>query len=201
MSVLGSNATRCPRDFRLAPHCSILLRRTNRRGVPGAVIPVAWIRFRRSPDGLPQLHGFKRLGRPGPETIERKLGLPAGCDIHKDVVVLLLGRLALPIEVRRIVGRHFGARPIWKNWILFCAAAAQQQIFHAIHLVKLGRVHVPVEDDNFQVLRLRRNNLVGVLWLGDGTHAGAGEGRGTVARSLHIKALRHSVVRSPRAGL
>ena len=67
--------------------------------------------------------------------------------------------------------------PAGENRVLFCAAAAKQQVLHAVHLVELGRVHVPVEDDDVQVLRVRRNYLVGVLRLRDGAHAGAAEGR------------------------
>ena len=51
--------------------------------------------------------------------------------------------------------------PAGKDRILFRAAAAEQQVFHAVHLVKLGRMHVPVEDDDVQVLGVRGKNLWG----------------------------------------
>jgi hypothetical protein len=37
------------------------------------------------------------------------------------------------------------------RWVLLRSAAAQQQIFHAVHFIEFGRVHVPVKDDNLQV--------------------------------------------------
>ena len=73
---------------------------------------------------LEQLHGPKRLGRPRPEAIEREPGFLAGFYIHKDVVVLLLGRFTLPVEIRRIVRRQLDARPAGENRILFRAATA-----------------------------------------------------------------------------
>ena len=41
-----------------------------------------------------QFHGGERLGRPRPEATEGKFGFLSGIDIHEDVVVILLGRLA-----------------------------------------------------------------------------------------------------------
>src|SRR6266436_2586942 len=147
--------------------------RSNRRGAQSEIPWRCDLSFGR----VEQLLAFKRRGRPGPETIERELGLLTGFDIHKDVVVLLLGRLALPIEIRRIVCRYLDVCPAWESRVLFCAATAHQQIFHAIHLVELGRMHVPVEDDDVQVLRVRRNNLVGILRRRDGAQASAAEDR------------------------
>ena len=57
------------------------------------------------------------------------------------------------------------------------AAAAKQQILHAIDLVDFGRVHVAVEDDDVQILGVGRQNLVRILRFRDGAHAGAAEGR------------------------
>ena len=65
-----------------------------------------------------------------------------------------LGGLALPIEIRRIAGGDLDVGPAGKNRVLFRAATAQQHVLHAVHLIKLGRVHVPVEDDDVQVLRI-----------------------------------------------
>src|SRR5690242_16572163 len=87
-----------------------------------------------------QLYGSELLGRPRPEAIEGELGLRAGFDVHEDIVVLLLGRLTLPIEIRRIVRRQLNARPAGENRILFCAATAQHQVFHAVDFVDLGGV-------------------------------------------------------------
>ena len=111
------------------------------------------------------------------EAIQCEPCLLPGFDIHKHVVVLLPWRLPLPIEIRRIVRRHFDVRPAWENRVLFRAAAAQQQVFHPFYLASLGRVHVPIEDDNVQILCVRRKNLVGILSFRDGTHTGAGKGR------------------------
>ena len=62
-------------------------------------------------------------------------------------IVILLGRLALPIEIRRIVRRHFDGRLSGKDRILFRASAAEQQVFHAVDVVYLRGVVVPVEYD------------------------------------------------------
>src|SRR5262245_38437973 len=58
-------------------------------------------------DLLEHLHGCERFSRPRPETIQCELCLLSGLDINKEVVVLLLRRLALPIEVSRIARRRF----------------------------------------------------------------------------------------------
>src|SRR4026207_1391900 len=81
---------------------------------------------------LEQLHGSERLGRPWPEAVEGELGLLAGLNIHQDVVVLLLGRLTLPIEVRRTVRGQLDARAAWENRVLLRPAAAQHQVFHSV---------------------------------------------------------------------
>src|SRR4029077_4537783 len=72
---------------------------------------------------LEEFHGSERLGRPPPEGVEGKLRLVAGFNVHEDVVVLLFGRLTLPIEIRRIVCWYLDARPAWENRVLFGAAA------------------------------------------------------------------------------
>src|SRR5262249_46470988 len=99
-------------------------------------------------DLLEHFHGCERFSRPRPETVQSELCLLSGLDINKQVVVLLLWRLALPIEIRRIAPWHIDRRAARKNWVLFRSAAAQQQVLHAVHLVELGRVNVPVKDDN-----------------------------------------------------
>jgi hypothetical protein len=43
------------------------------------------------------LHALKRLGRPRSEAVQCKLRLLVGLNVNDEVVVLLLGRLALPI--------------------------------------------------------------------------------------------------------
>src|SRR6478672_9827606 len=70
-------------------------------------------------------HGCEWFSRPRPETIQCELCLLSGLDINKEVVVLLLRRLALPIEVSRIARRHLDGRAARENWVLFCAAAAK----------------------------------------------------------------------------
>src|SRR5262245_350378 len=95
-----------------------------------------------------QLHGCERFGRPWPEAIEAEPGLLAGVYIHKHVVVLLLGWLTLPVEIRRIVRRQLDARAPGENRILFRAAAAQHQVLHAVDLEHLGGVDVAVEHDH-----------------------------------------------------
>src|SRR5262249_48681280 len=124
-----------------------------------------------------QLYGCERFSRPWPKAVQRELRLLPRLDVDEDVVVFLLRRLALPIEVRWIVRRHLDARPARKDRILFSTSAAQQQVPHAIDLVEFGRVYVPVEHDDLQVLRVRGENLMRVLSFRDGPHAGAAEGR------------------------
>src|SRR5262252_8803741 len=53
-------------------------------------------------DLLEHFHGCERFSRPRPETVQCELCFLSGLDINKQVVVLLLRRLALPIEVSRI---------------------------------------------------------------------------------------------------
>lgn len=65
------------------------------------------------------LDGRERLSRPRPEAIERELRLLPGFDVNEGVVVFLLGRLALPIEIRRIVRRHLNGCPARENRVLF----------------------------------------------------------------------------------
>src|SRR5262245_10555593 len=124
-----------------------------------------------------QLYGCERFSRPWPKAIQRELRLLPRLDVDEDVVVFLRRRLTLPIEIRWIVRGHLDARPARKDWILFSASAAQEQVLHAIDLVEFGRVDVPVEHNDLQVLRVRGKNLMRVLSFRDGPHAGAGEGR------------------------
>src|SRR5260370_23457766 len=123
-----------------------------------------------------QTHGRERFSRPRSETIERKLRLLSGLDVHKDVVVFLFGALSLPIEVRRVALWHRDVRPTGKDWVLFSAPSTKQEVLHAIHFVELGRVHMPVKDDDVQVFGVRGNRFVGILVFRDGAHAGAAEG-------------------------
>src|SRR5437667_9290762 len=99
-----------------------------------------------------QIYGRERFSRPRSETIERKLRLLSGLDVHKDVVVFLFGALSLPIEVRRVALRHLDVRPTGKDWVLFSASSTKQEVLHAIHFVELGRVHMPVKDDDVRSL-------------------------------------------------
>src|SRR6516165_7893328 len=86
-------------------------------------------------DLLEQLHGCEWFSRPRPEAVQRELRLLSGLDVDESIVVLLLRRLTFPIQVRRIPRGNLDARAARKNRVLFCAAAAQQQVFHTIHLV------------------------------------------------------------------
>src|SRR5262245_21841999 len=86
-------------------------------------------------DLLKHFHGCERFSRPRPETVQCELCLLSGLDINKEVVVLLLRRLALPIEVSRIARRHLDSRAARENWVLLCAAPAQQQVLHAVHRI------------------------------------------------------------------
>ena len=79
-----------------------------------------------------------------------------------------LGGLTLPIQVQRVIRGHLDARPAGEDWILFGAATAKQQILHAINLVELGRMHVPIEDNDVQVFRVGCKNLMGILNSGMG---------------------------------
>src|SRR5215831_19664554 len=88
-----------------------------------------------SADLLEYFHGYERFSGPRSETVQRELCLLSGLDINTEVVVLLLWRLTLPIEVRRIARGHLDGRAAWENRVLFCATAAQQQVLHAVHLV------------------------------------------------------------------
>src|SRR6516225_7864646 len=49
-------------------------------------------------DLLEHFHGCERFSRPRAETVQCELCLLSGLDINKEVVVLLLRRLALPIR-------------------------------------------------------------------------------------------------------
>ena len=92
---------------------------------------------------LEQFYASKRLSGPGPEAIERELRLLAGFHVHKDVVVFLLRRLALPVQIRRVVCRQLDAGPSRKNRVLFRTATTQHQVFDAVDVVYLGRMNMP----------------------------------------------------------
>jgi hypothetical protein len=55
---------------------------------------------------------------------------------------ILLGRIALPVEIGRIVRWHLDAGAAGKDRVLFGATATQQQIFHTVYFEEFGRVHV-----------------------------------------------------------
>src|SRR5262245_48409960 len=71
-----------------------------------------------------QLYGRERFSRPRPEAVQRELRPLSRCDVNEDVVVFLLGRLALPIKVRRIAFGHLDARPAGEQRVLVSDAAA-----------------------------------------------------------------------------
>src|SRR5512132_2638514 len=96
------------------------------RSLEGAVEAGARALPGRSLGSAEQLHDLEWRGRPRSEAIERERRPLAGLDVHEQVVIFLLGRLALPIEIRRIVRRNLDARPAGKNRVLFGTAAAEQ---------------------------------------------------------------------------
>src|SRR4249919_2472159 len=100
---------------------------------------------------LEQVHRRERLSRPRAEAIERELRWLARLYVHQDVVVLLLRRLAFPIQVGRIVCGQLDAGPARKDGVLLRAAAAQHQVFHAIDVEYLSGVDVPVQHDNLHI--------------------------------------------------
>src|SRR5580765_6390707 len=126
---------------------------------------------------LVQLHTGEGLRGPRTEAVQRKLRLLSGLDVNKDVVVFLLRTLALPILIERVVRWNLDVRAARQDRILLGAATAEQHVFHAVHVVNLGRVHVSVEDDDVEVLRVRCQNRVGILSFRNGPHTGAREGR------------------------
>src|SRR6476660_2463048 len=128
--------------------------------------------------GLPeQPHGSERLGRPRSEAIEREFCLLSRFDVYKDVVVLLLWWLTLPIKVRRIIRGQLDAGTTGKYGILFRAATAQHEVFHPIDLVHLCGVDMTVEHDHLHVLGVGSNHFVGIIGCGDGPQARPGEYR------------------------
>ena len=77
---------------------------------------------------------FMKRGGAGIEpAIERKLRWFSGLYVHHQIVLFFLGRLTFPIEIRRIVRRHFEARATGKDGILFGATATENEVFHAVH--------------------------------------------------------------------
>lgn len=84
-----------------------------------------------------QLDALKWLRRPWPEAVHRELRLLPWFDVHKHVVVVLLGRLSLPIEIWRVIRWDFNTYPARKDRILFSTPAhsrgrttAQHDVFH-----------------------------------------------------------------------
>ena len=103
---------------------------------------------------LEKLDGRKWFGRPRPEAIERELGLLLWINIYEQIIVLFLGRGAIPIEVRWIVRRHFDAGPAGEDRVLFRTTTAQHEVFHTVNFVHLGGMDVPIEHNDLQVLRV-----------------------------------------------
>ena len=68
-------------------------------------------------------------------------------------------------------------RPAGKNRILFCAAATQHQVFHAVDVEHLSGVDVSIEHDHLHVLGVGRDHLVRIVRGGDGAEARPGEHR------------------------
>src|ERR1700753_2110360 len=99
------------------------------------------------------------------------------CDIAQDVFVLFLRRLAVPIEVRRIVAWHLDAGAAGKDRILLRPTATQNQIFHTIDVIQLSCMYVSVEDDQLHVLRVSRDSCVRIVRLWNGAETGAAEDR------------------------
>ena len=124
-----------------------------------------------------------------------KLGLLSGFHIDNDIAVLFVGRLRLSVKIGRIVRRKpIDARPAWENRVLFCAAGSQYQVFYPVYLVNLGRVDVPVEHDNVQILCVRSKNLVGILRLREGAHARPAKDRGVEADKYLANAPRFGLI-------
>src|SRR5216683_2393845 len=117
--------------------------------------------------------GSEWLCRPWPEAIEGELCLLTRFDIDKDIVVFLLRRLAFPVKIGRIVGRHLDARATGKDGVLFSATTAQHQVLNPIYIVDFGGVDVPVQHDHLHVLGIRRNQLVWIVGSRDWAQARA----------------------------
>ena len=66
-----------------------------------------------------------------------------------------------------------------KDRVLFRAATAQHQVFHAVDVVHLGRVDVPVEHDHLHVLGVGRDHLVRIVRGGDGARSPTGRTSGS----------------------
>ena len=63
--------------------------------------------------------------------------------------------------IGRIAGGNLEAGPAGKDRVLLGPAAAQHQVLHAVDVEELGRVDVSVEDDDVQVLGVRRQHVWG----------------------------------------
>src|SRR5580765_6846100 len=124
-----------------------------------------------------QLHTREWLGGPWTEAVQRKRRLPSGLHVDQDVVVFLLRTRALPILIGRVIRRNLDMRSTRQDRVLLGATAAQQQIFHAVYVVNLRRMHVSVEHNDVEILRVGRQNLVRILSVGDGAHTRASERR------------------------
>src|SRR4029079_13514666 len=121
--------------------------------------------------------GAKRFSRPWPEAVQCELCFLVRLDVNEDVVVLFLGRLPLPIKIRRIVGCHLNACPPGKDRILFRASTTKHQILDAINIIHLSGVDVPVEYHHLHVLSVGGDQFVGIVRLRYGAEASAAEHR------------------------
>src|SRR5262245_1451974 len=69
------------------------------------------------------------------EATECEFGLLARVNVDQHVIVFLLGWLALPVEVLRVVRRYLDAGSAGKDGVLLCATAAKHQVFYAVDFV------------------------------------------------------------------
>src|SRR5260370_3643014 len=115
-----------------------------------------------------EFHGRERLGRRRTEAIQRERSRLPRLHVDQEIVVLLDRTGTFPILVRRVTVGDLDMRPAGKDRVLFGTTTAQHQVFHSVHLIKLGGVYVPVEDDDVEVLGVCGNRLMGILIGRDG---------------------------------
>src|SRR5882724_2783776 len=143
-----------------------------RRAVARTALPPSAVAY-----SFEKLHGSKWLRRPRPEAIEREPCRLLRFDIDQGVIVLFLGRLALPVKIRRIIGRHLDAGAPRKDWVLLGATTAQHQILYPVYFEDFSGVDVPVEYGHLHVLGIGRDHLVRIVGGRDGTQARPGKHR------------------------
>src|SRR5215510_13488432 len=104
------------------------------------------------------------IGRLRSEVVDCELCRLTGRHLYVQIVIVLFGRFAFPIEVFRVIRRKaLDHCSTGQNRILLCASAAQNEILHAIHLKSLGGVHMAVEYYDVQILGIGRNRFVWIL--------------------------------------